>query len=211
MTLLLAAVSRSAVVLAADGLCTKTAGRKTLFQSSLQKIFSLPHLPIAIAHHGQNIIGGRNIGPIVSDFVSTYGEGLGQMGLEEVGSAIADHVGPAVKSTIKDLGTGVTVGLWVAGFGAGDDRPAVCEVFWEHPEEAPTIERWPANNSDLVYGGDGKEFVNENDDRGIGHKSNLNRLCDCLDNIYAGALTVPDGSTGPGISRIMDGTRRVAQ
>ncbi len=119
------------MVLAADGFCHKEEGNECWVEEGLQKIFPLPDRPVAIAHHGQNIIQGRDIRCIVTDFAKAHEDDLGHMTIEDIASTLERDVDPdAQKEVVKQHGK-EAIGFWVAGFGAEQGTPEVYEIWWE--------------------------------------------------------------------------------
>jgi hypothetical protein len=74
MTLLIETMSKDHAMLTADGLsrpnCSTGAG---INRDDLRKIFPLSNVPIAIAHHGINIIHGTEVGHLISEFEESVG------------------------------------------------------------------------------------------------------------------------------------------
>ena len=165
MTLLLAVWSSGAMVLAADGFCHKTEVGERWVDEDLQKTFPLPGRPVAIAHHGQNILQGCDIGRVVRDFAKTHECNLGNMTIEDMASTLKCDVDPSAQREVVAQHGKEAIGFWVAGFGAGQDTPELYEVFWMRCGQQPTKkklspEKWGQ------WAGEGWTPVREDDDAG---------------------------------------------
>ena len=152
MTLLIGTVSKSNVVLTADGLSRVNpntgAGIST---DSFQKIFPVTDAPVAILHHGLNILGGRNVSLFVDDFIKEF-KGLASASIEEIAAELRSFGEMSVQRALADPSNEGGVGFWVTGFGNRKARPELYEIFWpDSPDPKP--------HEGLVLGGDGKKFV----------------------------------------------------
>lgn len=185
MTLLIGTLSKSNVVLTADGRCRKDDGGYVTIVDKLQKIFPLPGFPLAVAHHGQNIIAGRDVGKIVEYLAISAGEAILAEGPKPVAEALADYINRDVQATLRELRSAALIGFWIAGFGQQDLSSSLYEVAWTSQVQGPKIQKFPEGQLwDVVLGGDGKHYIEGNmtkcrlsEDTGIG---SLKRCCDDL-------------------------------
>lgn len=151
MTLLIGTVSKSNIVLTADGLSRVNphtgAGVST---DSFQKIFPVADAPVAILHHGLNILDGRDVGLFIDDFMKEF-KGFASASIAEIAAELRSFAEmPAQKALAVPSNEGV-VGFWVAGFGSRKARPELYEVCWPVSPD-------PTRHEGLVLGGDGKKF-----------------------------------------------------
>lgn len=153
MTLLIGTYSDTHIVLTADGLCK--VGCPPEYKYNLQKIFPLSNLPIAILHHGQNIIGGKDIKEIVGNFVVQYRDSINGSSLDRISQLLSDFLDADAKqqlSEISHIDTGI--GFWVAGFGFNQKLPIVYEIWWKGQDNASLKE-----HDRLILGGSAKKFI----------------------------------------------------
>jgi hypothetical protein len=155
MTLVLGIFSKKHVVLTADGLCRKE--NPLRFEETLLKIFPLLNLPIAILHHGENVVGGyNNIKEVIDDFSDKRLELINKNSLYEIAELLRDFLDAKAKQRLKDVGGDNVIGFWIAGFSPNKSDPEIWEVWWKGDRNA-TIIPLPK----LVPGGDGKEFIQD--------------------------------------------------
>jgi len=157
------ALSNVAVVLTADGRCRKEDRGTVTVVDNLQKIFPLPGVPLAVAHHGQNIMGGRDIKDVVSDFTYSVGCTILREGPRRTACALKDYLDDDARTALSVLAGDTVIGFWLTGFGAEDRSPTLYEVCWESPDEDPEIERHPTQNYGVIWGGSGERYVTEED------------------------------------------------
>jgi hypothetical protein len=162
--LVLAALTPEAIVLAADGLCRKDeADGRTWYQEDLQKIFPLRDRAVAIVHHGQNIIKGREVGRPIGEFEDACSGGLlDALDVLSIAKVFRDFLEKDVTETLSELskaGFQTGIGFWIGGI-LQDQGPRLYELFWpdgsypmRHPSDGGATGR--------VIGGDGKRIVGE--------------------------------------------------
>ena len=123
MTLLIGTVSKSNVVLTADGLSrlnpSTGAGIST---ESFQKIFPAMDTPVAILHHGFNILDGRDVGLFVDDFMKEFKD-FALASIVEIAEGLRSFAEMPAQRTLADPSNEGVVGFWVAGFGSRKGRP----------------------------------------------------------------------------------------
>jgi hypothetical protein len=85
MTLLIGTISKRHIVITADGLSrvnpTTGAG---IGSDTFQKVFPIPGIPIAFAHHGLNILMGKSIGEFIGDYIRYYGTRISTASIKEI-------------------------------------------------------------------------------------------------------------------------------
>ena len=160
MTLLLGALTRSHLVVAADGLCVKTDPQKgRWYVRDLQKIFPFDGLPVAIAHHGQNIICGRDIAQIARDFQMELDNDLRFMSAKDIAGALKSHLGDDPERELKTQpanGPTCVIGFWIARNAPGIG-PSLYELIWKPTPHIEPLGACP----DFVWGGDGQTIAEE--------------------------------------------------
>jgi len=153
MTLLIGTASKNHVVLTADGLSRPNpitgAGKAS---ENVQKIFPHPNSPLAIAHHGLNILSGRDVQLRIADFFACVGNEIDTVTLEELGNRLISQMDESAKETFKDPTNKGIIGFWIAGFGHRQVRPGIFEVCWPSKVELNNLRH-------LTIGGDGKRFI----------------------------------------------------
>ncbi len=156
MTLLIGTYSDTHVVLTADGLCKdQDPGCTPKYKYNLQKIFPISNLPITILHHGQNIIGGKNIKEIISNFVAQHIDSLKDRSLDQISQLLSNFLDADAKQTLSEIthiDTGI--GFWVAGFGFNQKLPRVHEIWWKGKNDASFMV-----HNRLILGGSAGKFI----------------------------------------------------
>lgn len=153
MTLLIGTVSKSNIVLTADGLSrTNPQTGAGISAQDIQKIFPVSNLPIAIVHHGLNILDGRQVDQFVNDFIEEAASKIGSLTIEEIASELSVFSEKAAKKVLSDPTNQGVVGFWIAGFGHRKAIPELYEVCWPDATE-------PTRHYPIVLGGDGKDYV----------------------------------------------------
>jgi hypothetical protein len=157
MTLLIASIRRADVVLTADGRCTHRAnGKVTSFDDHYQKIHPIPEHPLAVAHHGENLINGKPVKELLAEFFKTLN--AGNHTVLEIGDLLQDYARPAIRRRLKALAGGAASGFWVIGFGSQSREPFGMEAFWKWDDHLTSEEReWKPIT--VVAGGDGKKQI----------------------------------------------------
>ena len=153
MTLLIETMSNDHAMLTADGLSipNRTTGAG-INRDDLQKIFPLSNVPIAIAHHGINLIDGCEVSQLISEFEKSLGQGLSQYSVPTIAKNLRAYTDLAAKSTLANPANEGCIGFWVTGFAQNNMKPLFYEVLW--PNEPSVVEHY-----DAVFGGGGKKFI----------------------------------------------------
>ena len=164
LTLILGALTPDAIVLAADGLCRKDeADGRTWYQENLQKIFPLRDRPLAIVHHGQNVINGRDVRRLIEEFEDANRGALDALDVLSTANLFRDFVGNDVMETLSALSKAGFqpdgVGFWVAGI-LPRQGPRLYELFWPHK---PDPRRHPSDGgaTGRIIGGDGQNIAGD--------------------------------------------------
>ena len=162
MTLLIGTISDRHAVITADGLSrvnpTTGAG---VGSDTFQKVFPVPGVPVAFAHHGLNILGGKPVGEFIGDYIGTQGTTIAAADIKDIAEGLRSYAEQAAKKAITDpTNTGV-VGFWIAGFGAGQGKPELYEICWP---DRPV----PYKHERIVFGGDAKKFIEHYLDHRLG-------------------------------------------
>lgn len=153
MTLLIGTVSKDNVVLTADGLSVPNPQTGAGISSQdFQKIFPLTNLPVAIVHHGFNILNGLPVDQFVQSFIESKVDKLCVFTIRELASCLHEFSEPAANNILSNPTNEGVVGFWIAGFGHREDKPELYEVCWP---DAPM----PKQHYPIVLGGNGKQYV----------------------------------------------------
>jgi hypothetical protein len=155
MTLLIASIRRADVVLTADGRSTRrTDGVVTGVDDRYVKIHPVPEHPLAVAHHGENLLAGRPVAAFLAGFFATLN--AGNHSVEGVADLLREYAHAAVRARLRTTGKGSASSFWVIGFGAGEGEPRGVEVFWKWEGDHLTVDEREWRPVTLATGGDGK-------------------------------------------------------
>ncbi|HET6246298.1 MAG TPA: hypothetical protein VFE47_01265 [Tepidisphaeraceae bacterium] len=155
MTLLISSLRRFDVLLTADGRSTLRQGKVvTGFRDKTQKLFPVEGQSIVIGQHGQNAFHGQSISAIIKQFASELIPGLG---IVEISKQLGDALRDEVRETLANLPSDTAAGVWVVGFGRGEDEPIHAEVFWKWEEDQFVTRESCWKATDVVMAGDGKK------------------------------------------------------
>lgn len=153
MTLLIGTVSRDNIVLTADGLSSPNPQTGAgISAQDFQKIFPVSNLPVAVVHHGFNILDGLPVDQFVQDFIEAGVDKLGVLTIREIASRLREFSEPAANKILSHPTNEGVVGFWIAGFGHREEKPELYEVCWP---DAPA----PKQHYPIVLGGNGKQYV----------------------------------------------------
>jgi len=153
MTLLIGTLSKNHVVLTSDGRCVKeTSTQDKTILDNYQKIFPFLNLPLAIAHHGQNIINGLDIKKIIYNF-SNHNIDFSKSSILEICNFFKDFLNEDAKMSLSSFANPTVIGFWITGFSPGADKPEFYEICWPDNIE-------PQSHKGLIIGGNGKKFIN---------------------------------------------------
>jgi hypothetical protein len=155
MTLLIASIRPADVLLTADGRCQKSAaGKVTAVEDDYQKLHPLADHPLAVAHHGENWIGG---GPVKA-FIGRFYRGLnaGNFTVLEIADQLREYAHGPVRARLKEVGKGFASGFWVVGFAYPFAAPVGVELFWKWHGDHLSYEERVWRPVTIVTGGSGQ-------------------------------------------------------
>ena len=154
MTLLISSLRRPDVLLTADGRSTLRQGTVvTGFRDKTQKLFPVDSQPVVICQHGQNMFHGHTIAEIIRNFAADLIPGRSIRDISvELGIALHEEV----RDTLSTLPEGNAAGVWVVGFGRGEDEPEHAEVFWKWDGDQFVTRESCWRACDIIMAGDGK-------------------------------------------------------
>lgn len=167
MTLLIGTIARSDnpskshVVLTADGRCTGFDGRTRTIQSDThQKLFAIPNTAIAIAHHGENIIGGRPVKEFLADFTLQHPL-ICEASVDQIADLLKKYADEDARNTLWSIPASKVIGFWIAGFSRKRSQPELVEICWTKNASSGiiTLEEKDDRNLVFILGGDAHEFV----------------------------------------------------
>jgi len=131
MTILIGTVAKNNIVLTADGLSRASpitgAGMEC---EDLQKIFPHGTSPVAIVHHGLNIINRKPTDQRVADFYKFLSEDLEASTLNQIANKFIDFIDDDANATFNDPSNKGIIGFWIAGFSWRQTRPELFEICW---------------------------------------------------------------------------------
>ncbi len=132
MTLILTTIRAREVLITSDGRSIATAGGKvTGVRDDLRKIFPVPDHPLAISHHGENLIDGKPVEQLIADFISQ--QNVGNMTVVQIADELRRLAHPPVRKRLTDIREPqIGCGFLIAGFSLRHDGPAVVELFWRY-------------------------------------------------------------------------------
>ncbi len=205
MTLIIASVRKQDVILTSDGRSTtRTNGKVTGINDSLQKLFPIPDHPVVIGHLGVNSLhGGGPIDQLVTRFVAQLN--TGNFTILQIGEELRHFAQLTVRGRLDELEkNGQGCAFWVAGFGFREDEPSLIEIFWSFKEGAFVTEEHQFKSISIVFGGDGKKLVKAADWHEVDGKS-LEEVHDYHMSLMNQALTakVEDNSVGGHIHEVV--------
>jgi len=163
MTLMLASIRPYDVVLTADGRSTtRTKGVVTGIDDRFQKLFPVPDHPVVIGHLGENHLNGKPVGEFLSDFMRQLN--AGNHTIVEIADQLRSFAHPAVRLRLKAINGGdLRCGLWVAGFGAGEEHPRLVENLWKWKDQVLSCDEKQFLPLSVVEGGDGQKQIHPAD------------------------------------------------
>ena len=176
MTLLLAARAKTHILLTADGRCIKTdGGVRTTTSDTLQKIFPVEDRPLAIVHHGENILNGHAISQILGTLYHDHSGFLATANSRQLSLLVAQHLDSIVSETLLRIADSKNCGFWVCGVHCESQTPQMYEVIWQ--KESPTeINFRLIPHGDLLMGGDGHLFIKHYLDQPINDRLSSKRV-----------------------------------
>jgi hypothetical protein len=159
MTLILTSIRPADVVMTSDGrsILWKN-GQPDSFNDRLQKIFPVPDHPLAVAHHGENLLDDKPVGEWIVAALKRLN--AGNLSVEEVADELRarfhPHVRRRLRATVK---SGFGFGLIVAGFGARAREPAGMELWWKIVEGVLTTEERHWGPTSITPSGSGVKQI----------------------------------------------------
>lgn len=145
MTLLIGTIARSDspskshVVMTADGRCTGFDGRTRTIQSNThQKLFAIPNTAIAIAHHGENIIGGKPVKEFLADFTIQHPL-ICESSVDQIADSLKKYADEDARNTLWSIPASKVIGFWITGFVRNRSHPELVEICWTKDVSAGTI------------------------------------------------------------------------
>ncbi len=135
MTLILTSVRRAEVLLTADGRSTVWRGGQVVRTiDDLQKIFPVPDHPLAVAHHGENVLDDKPVAHWIIWAVARIN--AGNLSLEAFADELRALFHAPVRRRLRALrNSRFGFGLVVAGFGAQapaqPPAPGGTELWWQ--------------------------------------------------------------------------------
>ena len=198
MTLLIGTHSASNILLTADGQCLKTDGGKvTARHYDFQKIFPAPGLPVAICHHGENVLfwpkGKKTpIKDLLPEFLERRGSEIAAASIQDVANMVEQDFRDASLWTIDPKSGRDVVGFWVCGFGCRSSTSKIFEVCWPNTPS-------PVDLGRLVLGGYGQFLIEKylkEDCEGVWpgdvRKMNLGQMRRYHEDLYSAALAAQE-------------------
>ena len=158
MTLILTTIRPSEVLITSDGRSVTTRdGKVTGVKDDLQKIFPVPDHPVAIVHHGENILDGRPVGEFIAKFIAQ--QNTGNLSILDLADELRHAAHAAIRKRLFNLRGESGCGLLVAGFSSHQKGPQVVEVFWKLEKEALNTQehKWAAGS--MVASGSGQKQI----------------------------------------------------
>ncbi len=154
MTLLIGTVSNQHAVITADGLSlpNPVTGAGVASQS-YTKIFPVDGLPIVLAHHGLNMLGGRHVAQFIQDYVLANDRVLRCCDIGEIAENLRSYSERDALDVLKEPTNKGVVGFWIVGFDQRRHRPQLYEICWPSRPE-PFLAQEP-----LFIGGHGRDFL----------------------------------------------------
>lgn len=153
MTLLLGTISKTNIVITADGLSLANPTTGAGIQSNnFQKIFPVPMLTLAIAHHGYNILNNQPVGDFLRPFIGKSNTDFRALDIRDVATELLKFAEPAAQDIFANPANKKVVGFWVTGFSTSKERPCLYEICWPNKTN-PTLHK------PVVFAGCGRQFV----------------------------------------------------
>jgi hypothetical protein len=167
MTLILTTIRSSEVLMTADGRSvTSQAGNVTGVKDDMQKIFPVPDHPVAIAHHGENMLDGKPVGEFLARFIAQ--QNTGNMSVVGLADELRHAAHPAVRRRLLELRGETGCGFLVVGFSAHQKGPAAVEVFWKLERDVLRTDEHTWGAGSMIASGSGQKQIPRMDaDRGV--------------------------------------------
>jgi hypothetical protein len=153
VTLLIGTISNTNIVITADGLslANPTTG-DSIKSNTFQKIFPLPGIPVAIAHHGFNILDGHPVNEFLRQFMTNPKTDFTALSIHEIAIELFKFTDPAAQVIFTNPANSGGIGFWIAGFLTKNLKPLLYEIHWPNKPK-------PEQHELIVLGGEGRRFV----------------------------------------------------
>ncbi len=165
MTLLLGARGRSHILITADGQRSLgTGATATVADANLQKVFPADYRPLAVAHHGENIINGQPVHELIPMFLHENRAGLEECSVRHICVQLISHFDNAVTETLLRIPDSEQFAVWIAAIEPAFSRPSIYEICWRKEkfvDNGMDISMQMTRLGDIVFGGDGKKYILE--------------------------------------------------
>ena len=153
VTLLIGTISNTNIVITADGLSrVNPANGAGIKSNTFQKIFPFPSMSAAIVHHGFNILDGQPVNQFLQQFMTNAEKNFTTFRVHDISTGLHKFTDSAAKAILANPTNKGIIGFWVAGFSTENIRPLLYEIYW------PDNHR-PKLHEPIVFGGDGKKFI----------------------------------------------------
>lgn len=172
MTLILTTLRPDDITITSDGRSTEknTKGETTRIVDTLQKVFPVPDHPLAICHHGENILANVPIGKWIKEWAAQLN--AGNLSIVEVADQLRIHAHAMVRARLRALaGSPNGFGLIVAGFDPHDRKTLAVEVFWRMSETSLVTEERAFGPLCIICAGNGKEQIPKADNKQVEGKT----------------------------------------
>lgn len=158
MTLLIGTASDEHVLLTADRRCNIEEYGTVLRIDTYQKIFPIPGKPLAIVHHGENVLLDENdkktpLQEFLTTFIRDNADVFEQTSIASITKKLTDKLESTAQHTLRNRGE-MLIGFWIAGFAIGRAKPEIYETCWFKNGQKELNQ---CHN--LVVGGDGQEHL----------------------------------------------------
>jgi len=163
MTLMLASIRPSDVVITADGRSTtRTNGRVAGVDDHFQKLYPIPDHPVVIGNLGENDLDGKPLGEFLGEFFGQLN--TGNHTIEQIADELRKFAHPAIRRRLKSVkAPEVRCGFWVAGFGSKEEHPRLVENFWKWKDPVLSCDEHQYVPISIVEGGDGQKQIHPAD------------------------------------------------
>jgi hypothetical protein len=147
---------KSHLIITGDG---RTRGRCGVLSDCCQKIFDMPGYPIALAHHGQNLLLGRPVNELLDKFKRQIAADIAQMSIADLAGKLSGFVDDPARETLRKIAGSKVIGFWAGGYGYGRAQPALLEILWEKDDQTKEIAFKQQDLGNIALGGQGQHLV----------------------------------------------------
>ena len=153
MTLLLGTISKTNIVITAEGLSPANPTTGAGIQSNnFQKISPVPMLTLSMAHHGYNILNNQPVGDFLRPFIGKSNANFRALNIQDVATELLKFAEPAAQNIFGNPANKEVIGFWVTGFSTSKERPCPYEICRPN-KTRPTLHK------PVVFAGCGRQFV----------------------------------------------------